>query len=269
MSPPEHPRRGGLPGRITELNAAHGPHTPVPPASDTASTVPPPADRRPPPLELRAPRTTLVRQPPVAPPPLPAASETDEHTLVGIGPGSDVPQVEDGDRPSTVQALTSAETLTAQLAERNAELAALRKTIDERVDWERLAYSLVKRAGYKLLVGVALLLGATAAWIEARAGKTDEQIANVAAKTSTQKTVTDPLPARLQKLEEWSRGYVAHEQCVEGVLRSALYRATGYAVTSINETTVHWASENSKTWFPTRESDCPQEPAPPGEFKPP
>lgn len=268
MPPPERPRRGTPFGPITEVNAAHGPHTPVPPASDTASTAPPPADPRSPPLELRAPRT-LVRQPPVAPPPLPAASDTDERTLVGIGPSSEASEAEDGDRPSTVQALKSAQTLTEELAERNAELAELRKTIDERVDWERLAYSLVKRTGYKLLVGIALLLGATAAWVEARAGKTDEQIANVAAKTGAQKTATDPLPKRLETLEIWSRGYVAHEQCVKGVLRSALYRATGYAVTSINETTVHWASENSKTWFPTRESDCPQEPAPPGEFKPP
>lgn len=144
MPPPEPPRRGAPLGRITEVNAAHGPHTPVPPATDNASTVPPPVDRRPPPRQY-----AVAHPVPRAP------------TLIASpAPPSEPP--DDGDRPSTVQALQAAETLTGMVSERNARIVDLERQLTAKpaphVETTELPTAHFVVAGNRWRLGVPLAL---------------------------------------------------------------------------------------------------------------
>jgi len=67
--PPKDPPKRGWPPPVTEVNAARGPHTPIP----DARTAPPPAMPMGPPKHLAAPRTRLD-------------SHRDDPTLVGLAP---------------------------------------------------------------------------------------------------------------------------------------------------------------------------------------
>lgn len=286
------PSMGGIPRPSTQLPAvreevaAGAVHSYRPPPSpDTAVTMPPPKpDPRP------MPRSSMVgaKVPPLlAVPAAPHAHEEHEPTLVGIAPASEPPD-SDGDRTTgevsgdglfhryeaNTKAL-AAEKARAATEQARAEAAELKVAEYERkmnararatqraetepaptlAQWKVLAF--------KFFGMLTVLGGVGAAYLEIAKANLAEKVANVAAKTDAQGAVTKPLPNELDKMKEWARAEHAHHACVDGVLRSALYRSTGYAVTSITETTVHWASENAKSWFPTRESDCPPDPEPP------
>jgi len=219
MPPAEPPRRGKLPS-VHEETAPGAIHEPgARPATDTVSTVPPPApDRRP----FPRPSVAGIRVPTLAkPPPLPRV-ESDERTVVGPIPVLAAPerQDSDGDRDSTHEAPTAADALAAQLAARNVELARIRAELEAERRKAAPAPSLVppaeveqyerklERKAHKLpsdvslkplvlklvaaLTGLAAALTVTVqlanAWLEPR-------IKNVEAKQSAQAETLKPLPA--------------------------------------------------------------------------
>lgn len=130
--------------------------------------------------------------------------------------------------------------------------------------WGRLAYSLIG--------GLVLLVGAATAWLEAHTAHVESRVDNVAAKQSAQVLVTTDLSPRVIKIEEYIRGHAERETCNDSQVRSAFARATGYALTSLPEDSVSWASESlprarstplwpAPVWFPV--ATCPREPAVP------
>jgi hypothetical protein len=176
-----------------------------PPLPDHRPTAPPPKpDLRP------FPRSSVVgvKVPPrAAPPPVPAGvTDEDERTIVGLGPavnGQPEPPTE-VDEDSMVKAVKAADTLAAELARRNAQVAALQhelaaaqrlpappatpsETPPSRAKWHSLAF--------KLIAAVTGLVGALTVALEVYTSQVRTRVDNVEAKVAAQEVVTKPLPA--------------------------------------------------------------------------
>lgn len=111
-----------------------------------------------------------VKVPPLAAPAAPSLRGRDEEpTLIGVGSstlleGAEEP--EEGDRPSTVQALKAAETLTGELGGKNARIAELERKLAEKptptpaphVEQTEMPTAHVVLAGKRWRIGVPLAL---------------------------------------------------------------------------------------------------------------
>ncbi len=197
MSPPEPPRRGTLPS-VTEVNAARGPHTPIPPPD--VRTKPPPAMPMDPPRQYaRRPEPTLVGSP--APPP--PSSIRDSHEISVDSILTELASKAEEARLAKAEADALREALTA--AQRLPSPDSLSPGAERK--------ALIKLA-YKLGTPLVLLMGAATAWLSAHTANVEAKVDRVEETRKMDKVVTDPLPEKISTNEraavscqEWARAY--------------------------------------------------------------
>lgn len=260
--PPERavaPRPGGIARPSTQLPVARDEvapgavHSYTPPASpDTAITLPPPRDPRPPPRALRG-SSSGVRVPPLDAPSLPKADESGEPTLHGVAPPSVRPEREDGDRDSTVEAINSAEALAAELAKRNARVAELERELARRdVKPEKLVAPEEKPptwkqwqvALFKVIVPLGALLTAFASYIGVHTATTlPPKIENQEAKQKAVEVTAESDHEQLVKLRAFVQAEQAYRDCLDAQRDSAIRRGTGHRVTSDTDST-EWLEQS-------------------------
>ncbi len=277
LDPP--PRRGAPLARITELNQATAPHTPIPPPGDVAPTARPPApDPRPPPKAYAHPRT-MVRAPGPMPPPLPTY-DSPEHTLVGPSPVLAVQEAQDdaGDRKSVHEAIQSADSLAGELAARNAELARVRAELEaaKRVpvsasiapSEKQLRKAAMHSAVLKVLVALAGALGAVTTYLAVHSATVlPPRVENTEARTKVVEVANNADHELLLGVMAYLRAEQDRRECIESQIASAVVRGTGHRISGPADSNWIESSMPSRkpaltwdraVWYPA--SPCANEP---------
>jgi hypothetical protein len=202
------------------------------------------------------------------------------------------------ERPSTVEAIKAADTLTAELAKRNAELAEAKRALEattrareaelERVKLEAAARERTEKfdavayftrfqvIALKILLPIAAVAGAVGVTlgiysktaIEPKVDRTVQQ-------QVAQEKSTDTVEGRLLALEKYARTHARWAACMNAERDSALERGTGHRTESDHED-VQWVEQNAPRPVPRvlwktppwsiatdKKQGCGAEPAPP------
>jgi hypothetical protein len=187
---------------------------------NTAPTVPPPADPRPPPKELAAPRA-----------PLPSIRD---QTLAELA-------------EQTRQAKAEAEALREALAAKQAPApppapVAAPEATPTRAQWQTATFRVVVSLG-AVLTALATILGVrSATTIEPKVDRTADKQAQQATKTTT-------VEERVLALERYARAHAAWERCMDAERDSAIERGTGHRVEGSHED-VSWIEQMSPKAIP-------------------
>lgn len=224
MSPQKPPRQ------ITEVNAARGPHTPLP----GAPTEPPPAPMpMRPPRQYEGPRQALARPP--------AESES-------IRDSREIPI-------ETLLSEMAAKSEQARAAKADAD--ALREELAEARGSERKA---LVRLAYKLGTPLVLLMGAATAWLGAHTAKVEEKVDRVEASRTLDKVATDPLPEKVQTNERdavscrvWAAAWDDYNRQVWGKLGVSIPQQPNALPYKAIETRAPRHKPNAVTGAPTLE----------------
>ena len=223
--PPEKPHRGP----IREQNVATSPHTPIPPASDTVSTAPPPApDRRDPPRQYQVARPvpredTLVSSPPPVPmrPKLDSVEISHQTLLHDWAARGEEIRAEEAARRA---AQAEADELRRQLRDLDrsnhlphVEVAPRGSLPPKRTDWAK--------GFFGLMGALTLFLGGLGTYLGARAATREQHVDVVEQKQAAQQVVVDPLPAKVVSVERgessckaWARATDDYNRQVWGKL---------------------------------------------------
>ncbi len=270
------PRLGSRPSLvdIKEEVAPDAFHSYRPGEANAAPTVPPPRPMpMPPPRGFEGPRKPVV---PLVPLPKAAPDWEREPTLIGVAPPSLAPP---RDKLDSLEISTDAilGELAAEHKRRKVaelELSRLKAPVisiapSKGPTEEQLRKAAIHAVLLKLGGALVVLVTAGGAYLSARANTIAPQVDRLDEKSKVQKLTTDDLSPRVLKLENYIRAKRKRDECVDEQLRSALSRATGHAVTSLPESSTHWASESlpparvpmlwqHDVWFPV--GRCPDEP---------
>lgn len=209
MSKPEPPRPGKR-FSVTEINLAR--------------TAPPPApDRRPPPIELAAPRK-----------PLPSVRD---ETVAELA-------------QQAREAIAKAERATAEadalraaaLAAKPAPAPAPEQAPPTRAQWQT--------AGFRVLVSLGAVLTAAATFLSVRSTTTVEpKVDRTATRQEEQATKTITAEDRILALEKYNRARAAWERCMNAMRDSAIERGTGHKVDSAHDD-IQWVEQSAPKAVP-------------------